>query len=184
MALIKNFKVKNMKMTRKSLLAIALMAAPTFALADATATFTWSGTVPKVDKASTDYKIVNVGSTEFNSGMLGFSNSTSNGITIETASRMQFTVKKTDDTDVGSYKYKVEKVELQKTGGFMEETTDITVTGDGQDLTVGTAVDGDISGTNISLKTGEDISSLGLAEGDDVLVQATILVIDAEVTLP
>ncbi|MEF1285857.1 hypothetical protein QTN94_18515 [Vibrio sp. M250220] len=172
-----------MKMTRKSLLAIALMAAPTFALADATATFTWSGTVPKVDEVSTDYKIVNVGSTEFNSGMLGFSNSTSNGITIETASRMQFTVKKTDDTDVGSYKYKVEKVELQKTGGFMEETTDITVTGDGQDLTVGTAVAGVLSGTNISLKTGEDISSIGLAEGDDVLVQATILVTDADVTL-
>lgn len=172
-----------MKMTRKSLLAIALMAAPTFALADATATFTWAGTVPPVDVVDTDYKIVNVGSTEFNAGMLGFSNDATSGIAIETASRMQFTVLKTDDSNVASYKYQVQKVELQKSGGFMEEVSDITVTGDGNDLTVGTATDGSLTGTNISLKTGEDISSIGLAQGDDVLIQATILVASADVTL-
>lgn len=171
-----------MKMTTKSLLAIAIMAAPTFVLADATSNLTWSGTVPAVDKEDTDFKIINTGSTEFNAGMLGITND-KNGIKFDTASRMEFNVVKTDDSPVTSYKYQISKVEFQKSGGFMESTDSILLTGNGNDITVGTPIEGAASGTAITIKTGQDISSLGLAEGDDVIVQATILVSDADVVL-
>ncbi|MCG9781534.1 hypothetical protein L1D52_04155 [Vibrio brasiliensis] len=169
---------------KKSLVFMAIAVAPTMVLADATSNMTWSGTVPTSEITAEDFVIKNVGSTAFDAGMLGFQND-GEAITISTASRMQFNVVASSDeeTPVASYQYSLDNVQMQKSGGFMEETSDIIITGNGEDLVVGGKVSGANSGVNISIKTGQDVSSLGLAEGDDVIIQATILVADADVTV-
>lgn len=169
---------------KKSLLLMVMAAAPSVVLADATSNMTWSGTVPSVEQEASNFVIKNTGSTAFDAGMLVLQNDGS-AITISNASRMQFNVvtEADEDVPVASYQYSLDKVQLQKTGGFMEETDAIVLTGNGTDLTIGSKVAGVNNGVSITVKSGQDISALGLQEGDDVIIQATILVADGDVTV-
>lgn len=144
---------------------------------EATDILQWTGSVPELTTTSSSFKIINTGIKEFTAGSVVFSNDATNGIAITGSSQLKFNVVDNADNPVSAFNYQLSEVKFSKSGGFMQPTDKIGFVSGGQDVLLATDSAGNSAeGVSVQLKTGGVDTSLGLQGGDDVIIQATLLV--------
>lgn len=166
--------------TKTVLAAVALLVsthnvAAASAPEDVIATFQWVGTVP-ASVPGANWKIINTGVIDHLAGTVTFGG-TSGAYEITDSSELRFSVVDGANSDAGatSFDYNLTSLRFSAGGGFMTDANgEFVITGDGSDLTLGNTVSK--SGSEVSLKVKTNAATAVINEGDEVVIQAVILV--------
>ncbi|MCJ8303306.1 hypothetical protein [Shewanella sp.] len=156
----------------------------------ASGNFQWVGTVAPVNVGATDFEIVQAGTVDHDKGTLTFANE-SGVISISGSSELAFDVVQTvagaaPGTPMVSYDYELSTLKFS-TGGSLLASDDanefvvnaVSSIGNAP-LVIGTPVVGATGATKLSLESKAGGFTPGVvAEGDEVIVQASILVSNA-----
>jgi len=142
---------------------------------DVIGTFQWVGTVAP-DVPGIKWKIINSGLIDHLSGTVAFSG-TSGAYEIVDSSELRFQVIDTgnSNTPAVSFDYNLTSLRFSAGGGFMTDANgEFTITGDGSDLIVNTLVNK--TGSEVALKVTTPAATNVVSSGDEVVIQAVILV--------
>ncbi|GLS91800.1 hypothetical protein GCM10007916_28700 [Psychromonas marina] len=163
-----------LKTLTKALFPILAVAYAGSALAQATDTAMWTGTVPVESTPGTDFKIVSTGLVDLSNGNMKFV-SENGGYVLSSASLLSFDVVKTDDSPVTDYTYEINNFTFSDGTTFGEDATDVGFElkdGSGNDLSAGQEQTGVTGQTELVLSG----TGLGLTSGTNVVVMSQIVV--------
>lgn len=152
----------------------------------ASGSFQWVGTVLAESVDATDFKIIQAGTIDHDKGTLTFDNA-SGVISISSSSELAFDVVSTiDDTPMASYDYELSTLKFSTGGSLLASDSAnefivnaVSSVGDAP-LVIGTPVSGATGATKLTLESKAGGFTTGVVtEGDEVIVQASVLVSNA-----
>ncbi len=147
------------------------------AVEDVTGTFQWIGTVP-TSIPGTEWKIINTGTVNHLAGTVTFSGNDADGYEVVDSSELKFSVVTiADDTPAPNFDYTLTNLIFSAGGGFMTSVTnEFTITADGTPLVQNAAATTKTGGGDVALKVQAGTTTATLTAGDEVVIQAVILV--------